>query len=140
MLSLLHYFFDMISFQGLGQKSWKQFCWFFQKIWRHQMDILKSTDKRTNHEEDFFKFFVLLKKSKLSIHSLPLKLYNVLSFYRSQNVLCQSKFFESAQKFDLIKCLFKNFCASIKKLKNPMLLNANHLLVCHNMVTGAMCK
>ena len=36
---------------------------------------------------------MLLKKSKLSIHSLPLKLYNVLSFYRSQNVLGWSEFF-----------------------------------------------
>ena len=38
---------------------------------------------------------------------------NALSFYRSQNVLCQSKFFESAQNFD---CLFKNFCAGTKCL------------------------
>ena len=32
-----------------------------------------------------------------------------MSFYRSQNVLCRSKFFEPAQKFDC-----KNFCASTK--------------------------
>ena len=37
-----------------------------------------------------------------------------LSFYRSQNVLCQSKFFESAQNFECIQCLFKNFCAGTK--------------------------
>ena len=39
---------------------------------------------------------------------------NALSFYRSQNVLCQSKFFESAKKFDCIQCLFKNLCAGTK--------------------------
>ena len=37
-----------------------------------------------------------------------------LSFYKSQNVLCQSKFFEPAQKFDCIQCLFKNFCVGTK--------------------------
>jgi hypothetical protein len=37
-----------------------------------------------------------------------------LPFYRSQNVLCWSNFFEPAQKFDCIKCLFKNFCAGTK--------------------------
>ena len=36
---------------------------------------------------------------------------NALSFYKSQNVLCWSKFFVPAQKFD---CLFKNFCAGSK--------------------------
>ena len=30
---------------------------------------------------------------------MSFKLTNALSFYRSQNVLCQSKFFEPAQKF-----------------------------------------
>merc|ERR1712051_470882 len=39
---------------------------------------------------------------------------NALSFYRSQNVLCRSKFFEPAQKFNCIWCLFKNFCAGTK--------------------------
>ena len=39
---------------------------------------------------------------------------NALSFYRSQNVLCRSKFFEPAQKFDCIQCLLKNFCAGTK--------------------------
>ena len=34
---------------------------------------------------------------------------HALSFYRSQNVLCRSKFFEPAQKFDC-----KNFCAGTK--------------------------
>ena len=42
-------------------------------------------------------------------------LSNALSFYRSQNVLCQSKYFEPGQKFDCIQCLFKNFCAGTKK-------------------------
>ena len=41
-------------------------------------------------------------------------LTNALSFYRSQNVLCRSKFFELAQKFDCILRLFKNFCAGTK--------------------------
>ena len=37
-----------------------------------------------------------------------------LSFYRSQNVLCRSKFFQSAQKFYYIQCLFQNFCVGTK--------------------------
>ena len=40
---------------------------------------------------------------KLDIQSnLNFNKTNALSFYRSQNVLYQSKFFESAQKFDCI--------------------------------------
>ena len=38
----------------------------------------------------------------------------VLLFYRSQNVLCWSKFFEPAQKFACIYCLFINFWAGTK--------------------------
>ena len=46
---------------------------------------------------------------------------NALSFYRSQNVLCWSKFFEPAQK--------------------PILLNVNLLFVWHKMfVTATICK
>ena len=37
-----------------------------------------------------------------------------LSFYRAQNVLCWSKLFEPAQKFECIQCLLKNFCACKK--------------------------
>ena len=36
---------------------------------------------------------------------------NALSFYRSQNVLCWSKFFEPAQKFIYIFCQSQSFCA-----------------------------
>ena len=39
--------------------------------------------------------------SKKVFDQFLVKVY-ALSFYRSQNVLCQSKFFESAQKFDCI--------------------------------------
>ena len=59
-----------------------------------------------------------------------------LSFYRSQNVLCQSKFFEPAQKFDCIQCLFKNFCAGTKtnftECKASFCL-AQNFCDCHNM-------
>ena len=37
-----------------------------------------------------------------------------LSFYRSQNVLCQSKFFVSDQKFIYILCQSQTFCARTK--------------------------
>ena len=37
-----------------------------------------------------------------------------LSFYRSQNVLCLSKFFEPAQKFICILCQSQTFCARQK--------------------------
>ena len=54
-----------------------------------------------------------------------------------KNVLCLSKFYESAQTFDCIQCLFKNFCARIKTI----LLNANHLFVWHKMfVTSTISK
>ena len=37
-----------------------------------------------------------------------------LSFYRSQNVFCQSKFFVSDQKFIYILCQSQTFCARQK--------------------------
>ena len=37
-----------------------------------------------------------------------------LSFYMSQNVLCQSKFFVSYQKVIYILCQSQTFCASTK--------------------------
>jgi hypothetical protein len=47
-----------------------------------------------------------------------------LAFYRSQNVLCQSKLFEPTKKFDcVVECLFKNFFVGTK----TNLLNTNHL-------------
>ena len=59
-----------------------------------------------------------------------------LSIYRSQNVLCGSKFFEPAQKFDCIYCLFKNFCAGTKtnftECKSSFCL-AQNVWDCHNM-------
>ena len=45
------------------------------------------------------------------------KAINALSFYRSQNVLCLSKFFEPVQKFNDIECLFKNFCNQIYRME-----------------------
>ena len=42
------------------------------------------------------------------------QLTNALSFYKSRNVLRRSNFFESAQKFDCIQCIFKKFCAGTK--------------------------
>ena len=41
------------------------------------------------------------KFSQMSVKSFTVHTY-ALSFYRSQNILCQSKFFEPAQKFDCI--------------------------------------
>ena len=38
------------------------------------------------------------------LQSGPSKVSYAVSFYRSQNVLCRSKFFEPAQKFDCIDC------------------------------------
>ena len=58
-----------------------------------------------------------------------------LSFYRSKNVFCRSKFFEPAQNFDCIQCLFKNFCADTKnnftKCK-PSFSLAQNVCHCHN--------
>ena len=59
-----------------------------------------------------------------------------LSFCRSQNVLCRSKFFVPAQKFDCAQCLFKNFCAGTKinfaECKSSFCL-AQNVCDCHNM-------
>ena len=59
-----------------------------------------------------------------------------LSFYRSQNVLCRSKIFEPAQKFECIQCLFKNVCAGTKtnftECKSSFRL-AQNVCDCHNM-------
>ena len=59
-----------------------------------------------------------------------------LSFYRSQNVLCRSKIFEPAQKFECIQCLFKNFCAGTKtnftECKSSFCL-AQNVCDCQNM-------
>ena len=61
---------------------------------------------------------------------------NALSFYRSQIVLCWTKYFVPAQKFDCIQCLFKNFCAGTKtnftECKSSFCL-AQNVCDCHNM-------
>ena len=63
-------------------------------------------------------------------------LSNALSFYRSQNVLCWSKYFEPAQKFDCIQGLFTNFSAGTKtnftECKSSFFLVQN-VCDCHNM-------
>ena len=45
-----------------------------------------------------------------------------LSFYRSQNVLCWSKFFEPAQIFFYILCQSQTFCARLKDDKHSVKL------------------
>ena len=62
---------------------------------------------------------------------------NALSFYRLQNVLCQSKYFVLHQKQNCIQCHAKIFVLTLKL----NLLNANHLLVRDKKFgTGAICK
>ena len=75
-----------------------------------------------------------------------------LSFYRSQNVLGWSKFFVPDQKFIYIFWQSQTFCArqkdnlhSVKLVfvpaQKPILLNANHPFVWHEMfVTATICK
>ena len=64
------------------------------------------------------------------------QLTNALSFYKSRNVLRRSNFFESAQKFDCIQCIFKKFCAGTKnkftECKSSFCLTQN-VCDCHNM-------
>ena len=60
-----------------------------------------------------------------------------LSFYRSQNVLCQSKCFAPFQKFDCIQCLFKNICASTKTCFTEC---KSSFFLAQHIVTGAICK
>ena len=92
--------------------------------------------------QNFFSSTTLFTEGTSSIF-LPHKLYSnkdqsiyASSFYRSQNVLCRSKFFQPAQKFDCIQCLFKNFCAGTKtnftECKSSFCL-AQNVCDCHNM-------
>ena len=70
-----------------------------------------------------------------SLYSREVSSY-ALSFYRSQNVLCQSKFFEPAH-LTAFSASSKTFVPSQK----PILLNANHLFVWHKIfVTATICK
>ena len=62
---------------------------------------------------------------------------NALLFYRFQNVLCWSKFFEPAKNLTAFSASSKTFVPAQK----PILLNANHLFVRHKMfVTGTKCS
>ena len=64
----------------------------------------------------------------------PISNSDALYFYRSQNVLCQSKFFEPAQIFSASSKIFV-------PAQKPNLLNANHRFVWHKMfVTVTICK
>ena len=58
------------------------------------------------------------------------KVTNALSFYWSQNLLCQSKFFEPFQELDCFGASSKTFVPAQK----PILLHTNHLFVWHKMV------
>ena len=62
---------------------------------------------------------------RLGLQNLYLLYENTdaLSFYRSQNVLCRSEFFEPFQKFDSIQCLLNNFCAGTKTNFNEFKLS-----------------
>ena len=64
-------------------------------------------------------FFEIFEKGKT----------DALSFYRSQNVFCRSKFFEPAKNLTAFSASSKTFVLAQK----PILLNANHLLVWHKM-------
>ena len=71
-----------------------------------------------------------MAQKKVNIVDAYFDIY-ALSFYRSQNILSQSKSLTA-------------FSGSSKKIvpaQKPILLNANHLLVWHKMfVTGTICK
>jgi hypothetical protein len=65
------------------------------------------------------------------------KMTYALSFYRSQYVLCLSKFFEPFHYLTAFSASSKPFVPAQK----PILRNANHLFVCHKMfVTATICK
>ena len=72
------------------------------------------------------------KKCSSFSFSLLCQQWNTLSFYRSQNVLCLSKFFEP-KNLTVFSASSKTFVLEQK----PSLLNANHLFVCHKMFVTA---
>ena len=88
-----------------------------------ETDETDEDEEDLDEEDDIFKVPKVpkskrgRKKSFLFVSSSFIQLCCPFSFYRSQNVLCRSKFFESAQKFD---CIFL-------PAQKPILLNANHL-------------
>ena len=77
-------------------------------ICKSLLHIICTQDKRSL--QSCIQFFVVL----LCFSNNLVHVSYALSFYRSQNDLSWSKFFEPSQKFDCIQCLFKNFCAGIK--------------------------
>ena len=80
------------NYENFGSKIWmpysKRVNFFITKIKEVQIHDLKKDQIILVQERGHFGKF--------------LGLSNALSFYRSQNVLCRSKFFEPAQKFDCI--------------------------------------
>ena len=68
----------------------------------------------------YYKYLCKIYLIKQAIYQLnlfvwsPIVKSNALSFYRSQNVLCWSKFFELVQKFIYILCQSQTFCARQK--------------------------
>ena len=70
---------------------------------KYQTPNLDSESTKT-----VFSCIVLLQDKSSQLWS------NALSLYRSQNVLCQTKFFVSDQKFVYILCQSQTFCARQK--------------------------
>ena len=78
---------------------------------------LNNISKMVRSVQQQIKFLIIKSIRKLSSPTLketqpPVS--NALSFYRSQNVLCQSKLFVSYQKFIYILCQSQTFCARQK--------------------------
>ena len=90
--------------------------WWKMKSTNSKKTGLVDPDITKNEKLMYWKFYVNYAYDK--IYS------NALSFYRSQNVLCRSKFFEPAKNLTAFSASSKPFVLAQK----PILLNANHLL------------
>ena len=80
-----------VAFVILYCNKWKVF-----QIWQLQCNVNLSKNS---------------SKIRQKIRNQHQVFTNALSFYRSQNVLCWSKFFVLDQKFIYILCQLKRFCA-----------------------------
>ena len=88
-----------------------------------------------------FNLYLIFEKSNLKLFSkinLDELDFYALSFYKSQNVLCRSKFFVSQPKN---LTAFNGSSKTFVPAQKAILLNVSHLFVWHEMfVTGTICK
>ena len=125
-LNCLHLKCVLLKLMSYFLKILNDILWEFHRIYKI---ILKSLQNHFENSACFLRVF----RNSFFVRFLN---SNALSLYKSQNVLCRSKFFEPAKKLDCIYCIFKNFCTGTKnnfaECKSSFCL-AKNICDCHNM-------